>query len=119
MKTQKSHLSLKETSHFAMDQRPSDIRGFLQIFMILLIYQLIHGLVLTGGAIIIYNVPSLRASQHFNIPLAALFLYVATNLILASYAIIVLILMFKKKRKAIINTVILCLLWPLALLSGI
>ena len=84
------------------------IRGWLLVIMVLLAYQLVHGLVLTSGAIILYNDPSVAAKEDFTgVPLSGLVLYVVTNLILAAYAAAVLALMLKKRKAAIINSVLL------------
>jgi hypothetical protein len=92
--------------------RLGGIRGWLLVIVAVLAYQLIHGLVLTGGAIILYNDPSLAAREGFSgVPLGGLLLYVTTNLVLAIYAIVVLALMVRKRKAAIINCVILNLLW--------
>lgn len=98
------------------NDRLAGIRGFLIVYLFLLSAQLIHGLVLTGGSIVLYNNPSLAATQGFSLPLSGMLLYDITNLILAADAILVLVLMLKKKKAAIINGVILSVLWPLALL---
>lgn len=93
------------------------IAGWLLVIVVLLAYQLIHGLVLTGGAIILYNDPSLAAREAFSgVPLGGLLLYVATNLVLAIYAIVVLALMVRRKKAAISNCIILSLLWPCCLI---
>jgi hypothetical protein len=96
---------------------PRGIRGSLLLIVVLLAYQLIHGIVLTGGAIILYNDPSLAARVGFSgVPLGGLLLYVTTNLVLAIYAIVVVVLMVRRKKAAISNCIILNLLWPCCLI---
>jgi hypothetical protein len=97
--------------------RRQGIRGWLLVIVVLLAYQLIHGLVLTGGAIVLYNDPSLAAREQFSgVPLGGLLLYVTTNLLLAVYAIVVLGLMFQRKKAVISNCIVLSLLWPSCLI---
>lgn len=97
--------------------RLQGIRGWLLVIVGLLAYQLIHGLVLTGGAIILYNDPSLATREDFSgVPLGGLLLYVTTNVVLAIYAIVVLALMLQRKRAAISNCIMLSLLWPCCLI---
>jgi len=88
-----------------MKEKSEGIRGWLLVYMIALAIQLVHGIGLTIGAIIIYSDPSL-AGLHTFIPLGALLFYVATNLIAASYAIVLFILMSKHRRSAIANNIV-------------
>ena len=106
----------KENSKQHTPERFAGIKGFLILYVFLAVVQLIHGLVLTGGSIIIYNVPTLAAKNNFHIPVAALYLYVISNLVLAALAIALLILIFKKKRLAILFGVLLSLMWPICLI---
>ena len=106
----------KENSKPQEHERSAGIKGFLAFYVFMVVVQLIHGLILTGGSIIIYNVPSLAAKNNFHIPLAALYLYVVSNLVLAVLAIVLLVLIFKKKKLAITFGVLLSLLWPITLI---
>ncbi len=116
MKTPQTTTQKTETSKTNSPQRLAGIRGFLLFYIFLLAYQLVHGLVLTGGSIVLYNNPSLAATQGFSLPLSGLLVYDITNLILAADGVLVLVLMFKRKKAAIINGIILSILWPLCLL---
>jgi hypothetical protein len=87
-----------------MKEKPEGIGGWLLVYIIALAIQLVHGIGLTIGAIIIYSDPSL-AGLHTFIPLGALLFYVSTNLIAASYAIVLFILMFKRRRSAVADNI--------------
>jgi hypothetical protein len=93
-----------------------DIRGWLLVYMIALAIFSLHALGLTIASLIINAHPSLVGMQSF-IPLGALLFYVITNLIEVVYAIILFVLMFKKKRSAIINNIIFNVLSVVFLLS--
>jgi hypothetical protein len=70
------------------------IRGWLLVYMIALAIQLVHGIGLTLAAIVIYSNPSI-AGLHSFVPFGALLFYVFTNVVAASYAIVLLFLMSK------------------------
>ena len=93
-----------------------DIRGWLLVYMIALAIFSLHALGLTIASLIINAHPSLVGMQSF-IPLGALLFYVITNLIEVVYAIVLFVLMFKKKRSAIINNIIFNVLSVVFLLS--
>jgi hypothetical protein len=113
-----AHAETAEDVGVGDPDRLRGIRGWLLVTVVLLAYQLIHGLVLTGGAILLYNDPSLAAREDFSgLPLAGILLYVTTNLVLAIYAIVVLALMVRRKKAAISNCIILNLLWPCCLIA--
>jgi hypothetical protein len=82
------------------------IRGWLLVYMIALAIQLVHGIGLTLAAIVIYSSPSI-AGLHSFLPFGALLFYVFTNVVAASYAIVLLFLMFKRRRSAIANNIVL------------
>jgi hypothetical protein len=84
--------------------------------MIALAIFSLHALGLTIASLIINAHPSLVGMQSF-IPLGALLFYVITNLIEVVYAIVLFVLMFKKKRSAIINNIIFNVLSVVFLLS--
>jgi hypothetical protein len=92
------------------------IRGWLLVYVIALAIFSIHSLGLTIASLIINAHPSLVGMQSF-IPLGALLFYVITNLIEVVYAIVLFILMFRKKRSAIINNIIFNALSVVFLLS--
>jgi Protein of unknown function (DUF2569) len=84
---------------------PSGIKGWLLIYVILLGYLTLHSIALTIASLIFYAHPSLAGLSSF-IPLGALIFYVATNGIEIVYAIILFVLMFRKKKAAIVNNII-------------
>jgi hypothetical protein len=92
------------------------IRGWLLVYVIALALFSIHALGLTIASLIINAHPSLVGMQSF-IPLDALLFYVITNLIEVAYAILLFVLMFKKKKSAIINNIIFNALSVVFLLS--
>jgi hypothetical protein len=85
------------------DQKLVGIRGWLLAYLVLLIYLLLHGLVLTLASIILYSVPSLGAQEHFTAPLGFVMLYVMTNLILIIYGVVVCASMLERKRQAVLH----------------
>ncbi len=93
----------------------SGIRGFLVFYLFIMAYQLVHGLVLTGGSIVLYNNPALAKTQDFSLPLSGLLLYDISNLILAALGVVFLVLAFKRKKAAIVWGLALSVLWPVAL----
>jgi hypothetical protein len=66
---------------------------------------MVHGLALTIAAIVFYTHPSFAGSQPF-VPLGGLLFYVVTNLILAVYTVILLVLIAKRRRAAIAHNII-------------
>ncbi len=81
-----------------------------------MVYQLVHGLVLTGGSNVLYNNPALAKTQDFSLPLSGLLVYDIPNLILAALGVVFLILAFKKMKAAIACGLVLSILWPVVLL---
>lgn len=79
-------------------------RGWLLVYIICLAIELVHGLGLTVATLIIYGNPSL-AGLHSFVPLWALLVYVVTNIALVAYGVVVLVLMAKKRKAAIINNI--------------
>ena len=92
------------------------IRGWLLVYVIALALFSLHALGLTIASLIINAHPSLVGMQSF-IPLDALLFYVIKNLIEVAYAILLFVLMFKKKKSAIINNIIFNVLSVVFLLS--
>jgi hypothetical protein len=85
---------------------PSGLRGWLLVYMIGLALQALHGLGLTVGAVVIFADPG-RADLTSFVPLGALLFYVITNIVLAIYTAVVLSLMIRRCRAAIVNSVVL------------
>ncbi len=74
--------------------------------MIGLVIQALHGLGLTVGAIVIFADPE-RAGLRSFVPLGALVFYVITNTVLALYTAVVLLLMIRRRKAAIVNSIVL------------
>jgi hypothetical protein len=81
------------------------IRGWLIAYIVGLSYLLAHGAALTTASIVIYSDPAV-AGLHSFIPLSSLLFYVVTNAILIVYGPVLFILMFKRRRSAIVNNVV-------------
>ena len=79
-------------------------RGWLLIYMVCLVAQLVHGLGLTIASLIIYANPSLAGLDSF-IPLWALLVYVVSNLGLIAYGVVLFVLMLRKRKAAIPNNI--------------
>jgi hypothetical protein len=87
--------------------------------MIGLVLQTLHGLGLMVGAIVIFADPG-RAGLTSFVPLGALLFYVITDIFLATYTAVVLSLMIRRRRVAIVNclalnclTVLFLMMWHL------
>ena len=76
------------------------------MYMIGLVAQALHGLVLTVGAVVIFADPA-RAGLTSFIPLGALLFYVLTNIVVAIYTTVVLALMIRRRKAAIVNSIVL------------
>ncbi|MGH9080001.1 MAG: hypothetical protein ACRDYE_08020 [Acidimicrobiales bacterium] len=76
------------------------------MFMVGLVTQALHGLGLTAGAIVIFADPG-RAGLTSFVPLGALLFYVITNIVIAAYTAVVLALMIRRRRAAIVNCIVL------------
>jgi hypothetical protein len=74
--------------------------------MIGLVVQALHGLGLTVGAVVIFANPALAGLTSF-VPLGALLFYVVTNIVLAVYTAVVLALMIRRRKAAIVNSIVL------------
>ncbi|MGC9963481.1 MAG: DUF2569 family protein [Acidimicrobiales bacterium] len=85
---------------------PSGLRGWLLVYMVGLAIQALHGLELTVGATVIFADPA-RAGLTSFVPLEALLFYVITNVVLAIYTALVLSLMIRRRRSAIVNSIVL------------
>ena len=84
---------------------PEGIRGWLLVYVIALGLLALHGLGLTVATLIVNADPSLAGLNSF-VPLPSLLLYVISNLLLVMYTVVLYILMFKRRKSAIINNVI-------------
>ena len=81
------------------------IRGWLLLYTIALAVELAHGFALTIGSLVIYSKPSLVGLHSF-ISLWALLFYVASNLGLVAYGIVLFALMARERKAAIANTIL-------------
>jgi hypothetical protein len=81
------------------------IRGWLLIYVIMLGLLALHGLGLTIATLIINADPSLVGMDSF-VPLPSLLLYVISNLFLVLYTVVLYILMFRRRKSAILHNVI-------------
>jgi Protein of unknown function (DUF2569) len=84
---------------------PEGIRGWLLIYVIMLGVLALHGLGLTVATLIINADPSLVGMDSF-VPLPSLLLYVIGNLFLVLYIVVLYVLMFRRRKSAIVNNVI-------------
>ncbi|MGH9090172.1 MAG: DUF2569 family protein [Acidimicrobiales bacterium] len=94
----------------------SGLRGWLLLYIFGLVIQALHGLGLSVGAVVIYANPA-RAGLTSFVPVGALLFYVGANVALAIYTLVVLALMIRRRKAAIVNSVILNCLTVLALIS--
>jgi hypothetical protein len=85
------------------------IRGWLLVYLVALGYVTLHSTALTAASIVIYADPSV-AGLHSFVPLSALLFYVITNSALILYGIILLVLMWQRRRSAIVNNVVFAVL---------
>jgi hypothetical protein len=81
------------------------IRGWLLVYVVVLAFITVHGMALTTASIIIYIKPSAAGVTSFA-PLSALLFYDITNALLIIYAIVLFILMFRRKKAAIVHNII-------------
>src|SRR5437879_703709 len=84
-------------------KKSASIHGWLLAYTVALVYLLAHGMALTIASIILYSHHSKLISF---VTLNSLLFYVATNLIEAIYIVVLFVLMFKKRKIAIINNII-------------
>jgi hypothetical protein len=81
------------------------IRGWLLVYAVGLAAALGHELALTVGSLVVYAKPSL-AGLHSFIPLWALLIYVASNLGLVAYGLVLFALMPRGRRAAIAHNIL-------------
>ncbi|MEU4242361.1 DUF2569 family protein [Actinoplanes sp. NPDC026619] len=92
------------------------IRGWLIVYLIVLAGLAAHGLELTIASLIISADPSLAGLESF-VPLPALLFYVITNTLLILYAVLLFVLILRRRRSAIAHSVVYSAL-SVALLIG-
>lgn len=78
---------------------------WLLVYMVALAAQLAHALFLTVGSLVIYADPSLAGLDSF-IPLWGLLIYVAANLALLAYGVVLFRLLFSRRRSAIAHNIL-------------
>lgn len=81
-----------------------------------MVLSAVHGLGLTVGAIVIYAHPSLAGLTSF-VPLGSLLFNVVANAVVAVYTAVVLALMIRRRKAAIVHGIILDCLIVLFLVS--
>lgn len=81
------------------------MRGWLLVYIAVLACLGLHGAALTTASIVVYAHPA-TAGLHSSVPLISLLFYVATNVILILYTVVLFILMSRRLIAAIINNVI-------------
>jgi hypothetical protein len=81
------------------------IRGWLLVYVVVLAFITVHGMALTAASIIIYVKPSAAGVTSFA-SLSALLFYDITNALLIIYAIVLFILMFRRRKAAIVHNII-------------
>ena len=81
------------------------IRGWLLVYVVVLAFITVHGMALTAASIIIYIKPSAAGVTSFA-PLSALLFYDITNALLIIYAIVLFILMFRRRKAAIVHNIV-------------
>jgi Protein of unknown function (DUF2569) len=97
-------------AHHATDNpKPTGIPGWLLLYTILLLYLVLHGLGLTIASIIVYHHPSLAGLSTY-LPFRDEAIYVATNLVLVLYTVVLIVLILKKRHSAIIHNALLAVL---------
>jgi Protein of unknown function (DUF2569) len=81
------------------------LRGWLLVYMAVLVILFFHGIGLTVASIAIYADPS-AAGLHSFVSLSSLLFYVGSNLVLAIYTVRLFVLMLRRRRTAIINNLL-------------
>ncbi|WP_433361758.1 hypothetical protein ACQPZX_29090 [Actinoplanes sp. CA-142083] len=81
------------------------VRGWFLVYVIVLAVLAAHGLELTIASLIIGADPSLAGLATF-VPAYALTFYVISNLLLILYTVLLFMLITKRKRSAIVHSVI-------------
>lgn len=82
------------------------LRGWLVVYIVALVLLTIHGLGLTLAAIIVYVHPSSVVGSNTSVSLPELLFYVVTNVALAAYTVILLVLMTRRRKIAIAHNLI-------------
>lgn len=81
---------------------PQRIGGLLAVYVVVLGIGLLHGLGLTAGAVIINAMPS-HAGLGAPPPWGYIAFYVVSNVILAAYAVVLMRLIVRRRKSAIIH----------------
>jgi len=86
------------------------IRGWLLVYVIVLGLLTVHAIGLTVASVIIYNKPATAglaavASLKAFLPLSSVLFYDITNELLIIYAVVLYILMFRKRKAAISHNI--------------
>jgi hypothetical protein len=92
------------TSGKSTQEEPKGIAGWLLVYVIALAFLVVHGIGLTVAAIVIYSNPSI-VGLHTFIPLAGLLYYVISNIAVASYTIVLFVLMYRRRHSAFANNI--------------
>ncbi len=85
-------------------ERPP-IRGWLIVYLVALAVLTVHGLGLTVASLIVAADPSLAGLTSF-VPLPALLFYVVSNSLMILYAVLLYVLMFRRRRSSIAHNVV-------------
>jgi Protein of unknown function (DUF2569) len=86
------------------------IRGWLLVYVVALGLLTVHAIGLTVASVIVYDKPATAglatvASLKALSPLSSVLFYVITNVLLIIYAVVLYILMFRRRKAAISNNV--------------
>jgi hypothetical protein len=86
------------------------IRGWLQVYVVVLGLLTVHAIALTVASVIIYNKPAAAglatvASLKAFSPLSSVLFYDITNGLLIIYAVVLYILMFRRRKAAISHNI--------------
>lgn len=82
------------------NRAPQRIGGLLAVYVVVLAIGFLHGLGLTVASVIINASPS-HAGVSAPVPLGSIAFYLASNVILAAYAVVLVRLIVKKRKSAI------------------
>lgn len=86
------------------DRAARRIGGPLAVYVVVLGILIVHGLGLTVAAVIVNANPSLGDLTE-PLPWSYITFYVATNIILAAYSVVLIRLVFKKRKSAIVHNI--------------
>jgi hypothetical protein len=86
-------------------KEPGGITGWLLVYVVALTLLTVHGMALTIASIAVYTKSS-AAGVTSSAPLSTLLFYDITNVLLIMYAIVLFILMFRRRKAAIAHNII-------------